>query len=243
MVIGTAPWTVKWSSYSATWSYIMWVTGLIGMVIMTWQTVLWIRAIWWKWIEDFFWVNWLHKWLWIWSFASIIIHPIASVIAYWTTWVFMFSLDFDSTIDTYISLWKIAFDLIIAVFVTSVVIRKMLRYKVWHTIHLITYVAIGLVWFHWYFSWSMIASKPYIQYYWLIIWWILAAVLTYRIMFHWWVGKVTWTVTKIKHLTSLVTEYQIKLNKEIVSQPGQFVYIQLKQWWDSHPFSIVEQEW
>lgn len=224
------------------WYYIMWITGIVWMIIMTWQVLLGMRNVRWRHMSNFFAMNNLHKWLWIWSFTAIIVHPIAVVISYMSRWIFAFTIDLSDSRATYISLWKIARDIIMVVFITSVVIRKFLKYKIRHSIHLLTYIAIILIWIHWFMSWTLIKANIWLYIYWIMLWVILALAIIYRILNQFWIWKIKWTTISNTPLNQDINELKIQLNRDIKYIAWQFAYIQIWNRDASHPFTIADYD-
>lgn len=242
MVLFSKPRVVNWFEYGEARYYIMWASWLIGMVIMTRQVILWIRPMFARFTKDFFRVNWLHKRLGIWTMMSLIFHPIASVISYGTSWMYMFSLDFSDVTEWWISVGKIAFDLILIVLVTSVISRKFLSYRSWHWIHLLSYPAFIWVWFHGWFTGTMIAELPAMRWYRIAIGGILVVAMIVRIAYQFWYLKRRSSVISHTNLTKDIRELEIQMPHSIPYSEWQFVYIQAKKWWESHPFTILSYD-
>lgn len=226
-------------SYDEAWYYIMWVSWLLGMVIMTWQVILWIRPMF-NWItKDFFWINGLHKRLGIWTLMALIFHPIASVISYGTSWLYVFSLDFSSFSEGRISVGKIAFDLILIVLVSSVISRKLLSYRSRHRMHLLSYPAFIWVWFHARYTGTMIAEFPAVRWYWIGIGAVLIVAMIVRIAYQYGYLKIAARMTQQLQKTTDIYELSLSLSRPIHYVEWQFIYLQAHRWGESHPFTIL----
>jgi len=242
IILLSNPLGVNFFDYGEARYYIMWASWLIWMVIMTWQVILWIRPMFNRFTKDFFWVNWLHKRLWIWTLMSLIFHPIASVISYGTSWIYIFSLDFSNGTEWWISVWKIAFDLILIVLITSVISRKLLSYRKRHWIHLLSYPAFIWVWFHGRYTGTMISELPAMRRYRIILWVVLCIAMIVRIAYQFWYLKIRSTILSHTQKTKDIYELQLFLPKQIPYVEWQFMYIQDKVWWESHPFTILSYD-
>lgn len=66
---------------------VMWISGLLGVLLMTRQSILWVRSMVASRIKDFFWVNSWHKWLWIWTIGGILLHPFLIELTYAQQWI------------------------------------------------------------------------------------------------------------------------------------------------------------
>jgi len=242
IVLFSKPRLVNWLDYGEARYYIMWASWLIWMIIMTWQVILWIRPMFNWFTKDFFWINWLHKRLGIWTLMALIFHPIASVISYGTSWLYIFSLDFSNFTEWRISIWKIAFDLILIVLATSIISRKFLSYRKWHWIHFLSYPAFIWVRFHGRFTWTMMSELPLVRWYWIVIWIILIIAIATRLAYQFWFLKLKSKILSHIQKTKDIFELQILLPKDIPYSEGQFVYLQDKIWWESHPFTILSYD-
>lgn len=242
VVLLSRPRTINWLEYWPAWYYIMGASWLIGMVIMTWQVILWIRPMFTWFTKDFFWVNWLHKRLGIWTLMALIFHPIASVISYGTSWIYVFSLDFSTVTEWWISIGKIAFDLILIVLITSILSRKILSYRKRHRVHLLSYPAFIGVWFHGWFTGTMIAEYPLMRWYWIALWVVLLVAMAARIAYQYWYLKLQSEILDHTQLTNDIFELKLQLPYWVSYQEWQFIYLQDKRWGESHPFTILSYD-
>jgi hypothetical protein len=187
MVGLTQPWLLDWSNYTMAWSWVMWVSWLLWMVIITWQVLLGIRIWWWVKQVDAHWLQKLHGYLWLWTIMALIFHPLAVMIAYGTSAFYLFDLDFSSMHEWWISVWKISFDLMIVGVIIYLISRKLLSYP-WNTwLHLLMYPIFIGIWWHAWFSGSMIAELPGVRWYWIALGIVLVGSslikLTYEIVY------------------------------------------------------------
>lgn len=118
---------------------------------MTRQGILGIRPAFNRFSTDFFQINYRHKRLGIGTLMALIFHPVATVLAYGTSWLYVFALDFSSGFEGRVSLGKIAFDLTLIILVTSILSRKIMSFRSRHWIHLLSYPTFLAIWLHaWY---------------------------------------------------------------------------------------------
>lgn len=242
MVLFTKPWTADWATSYGIRSYIMGLAGLLGMIVMTRQALLGIRPMFAWWSRDFFRVNRWHKRLGIGTVMAVIIHPIATIISYGTSWLYAFVPDFSSSFETWVTLGKIAFDLIIAVLLTSILSRKIMRFRVWRWVHLLTYPAFILVWLHAYQSWFMIATNGLVAGYWIVIGVVLLTAFVVRLAYQFgWLKLRSTVISHIKQ-TSDVYELTLQLPRAVEYTAGQFVYVQYPRGGESHPFTVLSYD-
>ena len=104
------------------WSYLMSMSWIIWIIFLSWQTILGIRPIWKFFSNDFFFINSVHKRLGIWTTFFLILHPVASVIAREQNWTYAFLPDFSTNSNFWITMWRLAFDLIFVILFTKFVL-------------------------------------------------------------------------------------------------------------------------
>lgn len=239
MILLSAPRSIDRTNYWQARYYVMGISWLIGMVIMTRQVMLGIRPMFNWFTKDFFWINGLHKRLGIGTLMSLIFHPIASVISYGTSRLYIISLDFSDAIEWWISVGKISFDLILIVLITSILSRKILSYRKRHRIHLLSYPAFIWVWFHALFTGTMIAEIPAIRWYWFGIGWVLMIAMILRLAYQYGFLKIKSQIISHTKKTSDIYELELALPRSVSYSEWQFMYLQDKAWWESHPFTVL----
>lgn len=243
LVVLTAPWMVDWANYDDSWMYILWTSGHIAMIIIVRQVLLGIRPFSSSRVGDFFRVNKVHKWLGIVTLAMILLHPIATVVAYATSRIYAFSFDFSSWFEMWVTVGKIAFDLIIIVLFSSIVSRKILSFRSRYRMHLLSYPAYIGIWFHWWNTGTMIMNNAAVRWYRLVLGIVLIGVTVVRIAYQF--GFLKYKAQIIQHiqLTEDIYEISFQIPEKLSYKPGQFIYLQMNRWGESHPFTVLSYEW
>ena len=242
MLVLSNPLWVNRTDYDGARYYVMWISGLLGIVIMTWQWVLGIRPAF-NWLSsDFFHINYRHKRLGIWTMMALIFHPIATVIAYGTSWVYAFSLDFSDSFEWRVSLGKIGFDLTIIILVTSILSRKIMNFRTWHRIHLLSYPTFLAIWLHSRYSGTMIRTIPAVSWYMIVIGIVLVAITVLRIAYQFGYMKNKSQIIAHRKVATDTYEITMSYDKNISYVPGQFVYLQYPRGGESHPYTILSYD-
>lgn len=243
MVALTQPRTVNWFNYDDLRIYILWLSGHLAMVVIVRQVLLWIRPFSSGRIRDFFRVNKVHKWLGIATLAMIILHPVATVVAYATSWIYAFSFDFSSWFEMWVTFGKIAFDIIIIVLFSSILSRKILSFRSRYRMHLLSYPAYFAIWFHWWNTGTMIMNHTAVRWYRVVLGVALIVVTVVRIAYQF--GFLKYKAQIIQHiqLTEDIYEISFQIREKLSYKPGQFVYLQMNSWGESHPFTVLSYEW
>lgn len=219
------------------------ITGLVGAVLMFWQIALGVRFIAVQFTSDVMNLNRVHKWLGIFSFFLILLHPLFNMIAYKRSLAFIFIPNFSTEFNSSVSYGIVAFLLLIAVFLSSAVLKSKLPYRWWHYFHLSTYLIVGLVLLHARVIGTMLNTIPLLS----NLWWILSALLPLIIcmrLFQW-LGylKKKYRVVKIRSLTTDVFELTIQpITSTVSPRVGQYVYLQRRRGGEAHPFTVMKYD-
>ena len=185
MTVFTKPWTVDRTTSESIRYYVLSLAGFLGMIVMMWQALLGIRPMFAWWNRDFFWINRWHKWLGIGTIAMILIHPIAVVVAYGTSWLYAIMPDLSSSFEIWVSIGKIAFDLIIAVLLTSILSRRIMSFRVRWRVHLLVYPAFVMMRLHALQSGFMLSTNSLVYGYWIVIGMVLGVAMIVRLAYQW----------------------------------------------------------
>lgn len=221
------------------WQNIMWVSGLLSVLFMTRQVILWIRAVSSSRIKDFFRVNRRHKWLGIGTLIAVLLHPIWIVITYMANRAYAILPDFSSSFETRVTIGKFCLLLLLIVLLTSILSRKLLRYRTRYWIHLLTYLVVIAGWFHGRVAGTKINTIPAVHTYWIILWSIIWLISIARLFQAIWFFQKHAIIVSHTQLTNDVYEIQAQLSKWVQYSHGQFVYLQYKKFGEAHPFTIV----
>ncbi len=160
------------------------IAGFIGAVLLFWEFILGIK--------DFAKIiapnpgNFikLHIILGVWGMFFVLIHPILEMMVYMEKITFLFLPQFSTSSEFHITLGRLAFILVILVWITSSFFRNKLSYKKWLNIHYLSYPMMFFVFIHALDIGSYLRNFILIKVYWftllitylaLVIWriWIL----------------------------------------------------------------------
>ncbi len=219
------------------------VFGLIGALIMLWEFLLGTRVLIRKVFPDMIWSLKLHRWLGTYGSLLVWLHPLLAIYSLGLSFWYVFSPNFSSRYETYISYGRIAFLLFIAIWVTSAVVRGRIKYRPWKYIHLSSYVLLPLVLLHAMVNGIQLAQSSLLLYYWYglaIVYLILVAV---RVGYQFGYGKQAYKIINIKTNGDLAV-LQLRhtdRGSAITPKPGQYVYLQLDSVFsESHPFTVSD---
>lgn len=221
--------------------------GLLAAFFTLTQIVLIGRS---PWIEKLFGLDKLtniHRLNGYLVFFLIILHPVLLVISASSFTQLNFFYQFGQFLETKsLLLAAIATAIFIAiVFLSIYIVRSKMRYETWYYIHLLTYIAIALAFFHQVEFGTTITSSDLFQKYWYALYIFSFGSL---IIFHWLMPYINFARFNFR-ISQIVAETE-NANSVVISgknlsnwpgRPGQFITIRFLAkgfWWQSHPFSL-----
>lgn len=150
--------------------------------------------------------------------------------------------DFSSSFETWVSIGKIAFDLIMAVLITSILSRRIVSFRVWRWVHLLVYPAFVMVWLHALQSGFMLSTNSLVYGYWIVIGVVLGVSMIVRLAYQF--GWLKQKATILSHTlqTDDVYELTLQLTRAIDYTAGQFMYMQYPRGGESHPFTVLSYD-
>jgi DMSO/TMAO reductase YedYZ heme-binding membrane subunit len=120
------------------------VSGFIGAVLLLWQVAFGLRFISTKFSKDLVWFNGLHQKMGRYGTLLIFVHPFLKAATYSGGLSLVLFPNFDDPFWLEISYGRIAFFLLLVVWITSVFFRKKLGFRMWKYIHYLAYLILFL---------------------------------------------------------------------------------------------------
>jgi len=218
------------------------ISGSIGLVFLFFNVLIGNRKLIKIFTPNLIGVNKFHKFLGTYGTLFILIHPLIEMYSYGEQLLFIILPDLSTTIQTYISIGKVAFILYLIIFTTSVWYRDKISYRNWLYMHYLSYFMVGLVFIHTTKIGSFYQEYRHIQILISFMELIFVANIIYRIATYFNIGKRKYTVKEIQEYGDTI--YTITLtpkNKDITYTPGQYFYIKIsKLFGEEHPYSLLE---
>ena len=222
-----------------TWLYISTFSGFIGTVLILWQYILGTRSVSGLYFNELPWVTRLHVLFGVWGSLLIFAHPVAATILYAKSWTYSFALNFSGGLETSVSYGRIALFFILTIWLTSVLLRRFLSYRLWKYIHYLAYISLPFVFIH-----APSIGTSFINHAVFAYWYSLAAVFgvftVVRLRMFVSLGRTKYTVIKLTKLNGHVVLLELSpQNKKLRIKPGQYVYLRRSITSESHPFSVA----
>lgn len=155
------------------------IAGFIGATLLFWEFILGIKELAKRIAPNPAIFIKLHIILGVWGMFFVLIHPILEMLVYLENITFLFLPKFSSSFETHITLGRMAFLLVILVWITSSFFRNNLSYKKWINIHYLSYLMMFFVFFHALDIGSFLTKFIFIRIYWFLL------LFTYMILVMW----------------------------------------------------------
>lgn len=215
----------------------MW--GLIGTMIMWWQFMLGIRDLVTKFIPDLVWVNNLHKFMGRYGFIAILLHPTFIFLHYAGIGVNILIPKLENDFDFYRLMGTLGFAILAFVWLTSAILRSRIKFRPWKQIHLFIYASLALILFHGLNIGLTLNTNSNLRSYWLFLTGAFVFAVIYRFLQASGSIKKHYVLKSKVDLTHDVTQFTFQPNqKGLVPRPGQFIYLQVKRFGETHPFTV-----
>lgn len=216
------------------------VLAIIAVILFFWQIILGNRQITSFFTTDLIGINKLHKWLGIGTIVTVMLHPFLIMFYIGQDVQWLFSLpNFETEYSTHIAFGKFALYLLLIVWFSSFAARRFLSYRFWKWLHFLTYPLMFFALIHANDIGNYLGKTPILQVYWYILMIGLILIVITRIIFSFGIGKKIYTITNQKHQKDILIITLQPKNIHIVPAIGQYIYLQLQPFGESHPFSVM----
>ena len=227
--------------------------GYVGLVLLFIQILIGSRHIFKYFTTDTVLINKIHKYLGIYGSLLAFAHPIEETVAYMSSWSWLFIINFSNNIESYISLGRIALYLMLAIWITSAIVREQIKWKPWKYVHLLSYPLFIFVLMHALYSGSWAKEFFLLRIALYILGLIFIGIIIRRLMS--WMGFfkhkymiksmenveneiIILTLTPCGDSNVVPTEYVC--GGIDIPKIGQHAYLQLNPFFSEHPFTVME---
>lgn len=219
------------------------ILGYSAVMILLWQYLLGIRFITAKILIDLVWVNKLHQYMGIYGSLIIFAHPIVLFVNRGIERYLPYAMNFNNPRSAYILLGEIAVLITLSTWFGSAFMRRKVPYRTWKRLHLINYAILPLALIHALSLGAGISSSINIRIYFIGVAFVYTLALLARLMAQvFGLGKEEATLVESKSLSHDVKQLTFKVSadsKLLAANPGQFLYLQVRNFGENHPFTIA----
>lgn len=219
------------------------ILGFSAVMILLWQYLLGIRFITSKIIIDLVWVNRLHQYMGMYGSLIIFAHPFVLFINRGIERYLPHLMNFDNPRSIYILLGEIAILITLSTWFGSAFMRRKVPYRTWKRLHLINYVILPLALIHALSLGSGITGTVSLRVYFVVVAFVyIFAVLARLTAQVFGLGKEEAKLVESKQLSHDVKQLTFQVaadNNLLKANPGQFLYLQVRNFGENHPFTIA----
>lgn len=226
--------------------YLSGVLGYLGIVVLLWSYILGAKAVSSLVFRDIAPVLTIHKWLGKWGSLSIIIHPILVVIAYGESFFYGLIPHTETLFERHVTLGRISFVVVLAIWVSSALLRSKIAFRPWRYIHLLGYIALPFAFLHVPDVGSQFMGHAAVKVYFFSLAAAFAVFTVIRIRSLLDLDKVAYTVVSHQKLVSDDPEIWLLKVRPVAGhlalQKGQYVYLKDGHISEGHPFSVLNYD-
>lgn len=219
------------------------LTGYIGIAMLLWMFVLGTRATMALVFHDLAPVLRIHKLLGKYGSIAILLHPLLVIYSYGESLLYSIVPQLGTEFERHVTLGRIAFMLVVGIWLTSVLLRSRMSFRPWKYIHYLAYISLPFALLHvpdvgtQYMS--HVAVKAY--FFALVLAFVTFCVIRLRSLLN--LDRVRYRVVSQSKLDDI--SYAITLAPDddwIVPARGQYVYLKLGFVSEDHPFSVMQYD-
>lgn len=235
-----ASWGLDSANLKTIAQYISAVAGYIGVSLILWELILGTRSVTGLFFDDVPKTLKIHSWLGKYGTLLIFLHPLLITYSYGEGLFYSFIPNLSTDFNQAVTYGRLAFFILLAVWVTSALLRGNIKYRPWKYIHYLVYFMLPLIFLHVPDVGSSFANT-FIQFYWYLFIIIFLIFISLRMRHLFGYGKVYYQITS--HQQILSDTYLLKLvpqEKTIDIKLGQYIYIQRSLFAEEHPFTVLD---
>ena len=223
--------------------YVSAIAGYVGIVFLLWIFVLGAKSVMGVLFKDLAPVLEIHKSLGKWGSIAFLLHPLLVAYGYFNTSITVLTYivlpDIGTDMERHVTLGRVAFYIIIAVWLTSKVLRNQIGYRAWKYIHYLAYIALPFALLHVPDLGTQYANSALVRAYFTACVAVFGLFLVFRLIG--WLNLDRKRFTIISHTQITDQDYMFVLRptgqRRITPKLGQYVYIKKGIISEDHPFS------
>lgn len=217
------------------------IFGFIGLVLLFWQFILGVRFISRFFTPDLVSMTKVHTFIGKYGLLLVLLHPVLVMYSYLEDILWIFLPNLSSSTGIFIGLGRIALILLFVIYVTSALLRSKMKYRPWLYLHYLAYPIILFVFIHSLQVGTFLEEIIPLRVLWVALFATFIILTIYRIIRAAGFLGNWYKISEIKELGNDLYEIALTLAGESIPQiaPGQFFYIQMRRFGESHPFSLM----
>lgn len=225
--------------------YLSAIAGYVGVVFLLWMYMLGAKSFMSLLFKDLAPVLHVHKSLGKWGSVAFLLHPIFVAYSYFdltlTSLTYIVIPHIDTSFERHVTLGRLAFFIIIGVWISSKLLRKRLGFRAWKYLHYFAYISLPFALLHIPEVGSQYSAHNLTRVYYFGIVALLGLFTLIRVSG--WLNLDRKTYTIVSH-TKVTSEDYMLILKPLTAhwfrpKIGQYVYVKQGIISEDHPFSIT----
>ena len=227
--------------------YISALAGYVGVIFLLWMYILGAKSAMGVIFKDLASVISIHKKLGKWGSIAFLLHPIFVSYSYYDlsakSLVYIVWPEISTQFDRWVTLGRVAFFLLLMVWLTSKLYRKKLGFRVWKYLHYFAYIALPFVLLHIPGIGSQYLAHPLVRVYYILIVGVFLLFSLFRISAWLNLDRTKYIITSSRQITpeDFVMTLQ-PADKPLKIKIGQYVYVKVGMISEDHPFSVTHRD-
>ncbi|MEU5312000.1 MULTISPECIES: ferric reductase-like transmembrane domain-containing protein [Streptomyces] len=215
------------------------VVGSLALMTLWWQVILGVRRVSQVLRMDRATAVRVHAALGTAGVLLVLLHPLLMAGTQNRPLAWLWQLDFRYPHNTFVTFGKLAAALFAVVWISSTIAKRLIRYRSWRAMHLLTYPLAVLVFAH---SWgvrTLISDSVFVNAYWWVLAASLAAAMGLQLIHR--LRPASGHASTIGH-DGDVRIVEVSVPPRLQPAPGQFVYVRSTRLGRAHPFSPIGRD-
>lgn len=227
--------------------YISALAGYVGVIFLLWMYILGAKSAMGVIFKDLASVISIHKKLGKWGSIAFLLHPIFVSYSYYDlsakSLVYIVWPEISTQFDRWVTLGRVAFFLLLMVWLTSKLYRKKLGFRVWKYLHYFAYIALPFVLLHIPGIGSQYLAHPLVRVYYILIVGVFLLFSLFRISAWLNLDRTKYIITSSRQITpeDFVMTLQ-PADKPLKIKIGQYVYVKVGMISEDRPFSVTHRD-
>lgn len=218
------------------------LSGFYGGVVLWWSFFLGTRFVV-KWVTyDYIWSLKVHKILGMYGVLVALLHPLLILMHKVEDVLYLFIPQFASESQSHTTFGRIAFILLLVVYITSAIVRDRIKYRPWLYIHYLSYPILFFTFLHAYDLGGYLEEYLWVKLYWSALFFSFIALTFYRGLKFINLFKYKFIVEEKSSPADKIDLFKLKPQNGMPKKinVGQFFYLKKVPFGEAHPYSVMK---
>ncbi len=217
------------------------VFGYFGLLLLLWSYIIGARSVFALWFRDLAPVLKIHKLLGKYGSLAVLLHPLLVTYYYGESLLYSAIPHIGSEFERHVTLGRVAFALMVIIWLTSVLVRKKLGHRPWKYVHYLAYISLPFALLHIPGVGTGFAASMALQVYYFVI--VVATFIFTLLRLRGLIDSDKSEYTISRHGKIAEATYSLELTPQgsswLKPRPGQYVYLKIGALSEDHPFSVL----